>query len=816
MQLRRLKSRIESITYKAPQFGAVSGEVITGSLGRGEGGRFANIEDIKRASMSNNPLEVFGGSSKRMFETFRNAFTRESPFATDLDASQKRVDDLLAASGGNWTDEVKAAQAATDELWRLDTSYRRNMMTADTGIKPSGIKMTIEGLNSDKTGTGQSVAEMMTAAGKDPAGMAQGIGERVIQDVYNYMSMFNQRDELKKLNNASPEINLTTLPEGQKFRIDEAALAEGKLKIDFPYSADKPDGPSKDDITDAMSDVMMKLDPEIEQYAASFAKQNPNFAVGGDGGLNDLLQQAMATLTDDPQKMATENPELFKLALSASQGVNLFEGQGGSGQAVETPTPAPQPQPEPEPKPIDPTKYPGNDVEPGLEQKPGKRPPAKPSQVYPGNDVEDGLEQEPGKRPPAKPDQPQPKPQPQPQPQPQTEPYVPLTWDEARNTPTGVSQLPPDQQPPPGFSYAGPVQGPTGRDGQSAINPFATWRNPQTGETWRADPEAVRRWQQAERDRRANQTTTSPTTSPTSTTARVTSTPGPVQANTTTTNANTGATANNAPTVGVTPTKPAETPGPVNASTSTTTATPGPVQANTTTTSPTLRGTPVVNVAPLFDPLSDLPEKANRWVELIRKGQDKTDDEYAEINELDNWVIEQQQAIDSRMDKIVSSNDHRLSTEEFAKKYNISKNQAIVYLRKLGDPTQYNTPTTGTDTKREIAAQSNPKYGTLERSSVPKTDAELLEYRRASFADDRREPWEYTKAELDMIDQAERAISLRSSLLGSSIPEDLYYANEPINRGKVSKTDLSKIAKNLNISEDEVKILYGLYIYGNY
>jgi len=641
LQLRKLKSRIESITYKAPQFGAASGEVITGNLGRGEGGRFANIEDIKRASMSNNPLEVFGGSSKRMFETFRNAFTRESPFATDLAASQKKVSDLLAASGGNWTDEVKAAQAATDELWRLDTSYRRNMMTGATGLTPGGVKMTIEGLNSAKNGEGQSVADMMTAAGKDPAGMAQGIGERVIQDVYNYMSVFNQRDELKKLNNASPEINLTTLPEGQKFRIDEAALAEGKLKIDFPYSADKPDGPSKDDITDAMSDVMMKLDPEIEQYAASFAKQNPNFAVGGDGGLNDLLQQAMATLTDDPQKMATENPELFKLALSASQGVNLFEGQGGSGQAVETPTPAPQPQPEPEPKPIDPTKYPGNDVEPGLEQKPGKRPPAKPSQVYPGNDVEDGLEQEPGKRPPAKPSQPQPQPepqpepQPQPQPQPQTEPYVPLTWDEARNTPTGVSQLPPDQQPPPGFSYAGPVQGPTGRDGQSAINPFATWRNPQTGETWRADPEAVRRWQQAERDRRAGRTTTatttattSPTTTPTSAAATATATPGPVQANTTTTNANTGSTANNVPTVGVTPTKPAGTPGPVSATTATVTATPGPVNTTTPAEANTIRPvqttgadtarTVAIQSDPAYGSLEKLPtetlaDKKNAW-----------------------------------------------------------------------------------------------------------------------------------------------------------------------------------------------------------
>jgi hypothetical protein len=553
LQLRRLKSRIESITYKAPQFGAASGEVITGSLGRGEGGRFANIEDIKRASMSNNPLEVFGGSTKRMFQTFHNAFTRESPFATDLDASQKKVADLLAASGGNWTDEVKAAQAATDELWRLDTSYRRNMMTADTGLKPSGVKMTIEGLNSDKTGTGQSVAETMTAAGKDPAGMAQGIGERVIQDVYNYMSMFNQRDELKKLNNASPEINLTTLPEGQKFRIDEAALAEGKLKIDFPYSADKPDGPSKDDITDAMSDVMMKLDPNIEQYASSFAQQNPNFAVGGDGMVKDLLQQAMAALTDDPQKMATENPELFKLALSASQGVNLFEGQGSGGQTVQTPSPAPKPV-KPEPTPIDPTKYPGNDVEPGLEQKPGKRPPAKPVEgvlqepYKPQDEVPDYIENIERF---------------------QAEPYAPLTWDEARNTPSGYSQLPPDQQPPPGFSYAGPVQGPTGSGGRSAINPFATWRNPQTGETWRPDPEAVRKWQQSERDRRAGRTTSATTTA--------------------TTTANTQTTANNAPTQGPTPT------------TARVSATPGPVQANRTATATatgTSTGTPTPPAKP--------------------------------------------------------------------------------------------------------------------------------------------------------------------------------------------------------------------------
>lgn len=376
LKLKSIKSRVERITYKAPQFGAASGEVISGQLGRGEGGRFANIEDIKRASMSNDPLSVFQNSKRRMFQTFYNGFTRDSPFKQDLDASQKKVADLLAASGGNYTDEVKAAQAASDELWRLDGAYRRNMMTGDTGLKPGGIAVKIEGFNSDKTGTGQSVADLMKAAGKDPEGMAKGIGERLVQDAYNYMSVFNQRDELKKLNNASPEINLTTLPEGEKYRIDEAALAEGKIKIDFAYSADKPDGPTKDDMTSAMSDIMMKLDPDIEQYAASFAQANPNFKIGKDGMVKDVLQQAMASLNDDPQKMALENPDLFKFALSAAQGVNLFEGEAG-GQAVETPSPAPKPQPsevEPtpgiiqEPTKIDPSKYPGNDVEAGLEQ----------------------------------------------------------------------------------------------------------------------------------------------------------------------------------------------------------------------------------------------------------------------------------------------------------------------------------------------------------------------------------------------------------------------------------------------------------------
>lgn len=387
LKLKSVKSRIESLTYKAPKFGAAVGEVISGSLGRGEGGKFANIEDIKRASMSNDPLSVFQGSQRRMFQTFYNAFTRDSPFKQDLDASQKKVADLLAASGGNYTDEVKAAQAASDELWRLDGAYRRNMMTGDTGLKPSGVSVKIEGFNSDKTGAGQSVADIMKAAGKDPEGMAKGIGERLIQDAYNYMSVFNQRDELKKLNNASPEFNLTTLPEGQKYRIDEEALKNGKLKVDFAYSADQPDGPSKDDITAAMSDIMMKLDPNIEQYAASFAQANPNFKIGKDGMVKDVLQQAMASLNDDPQKMALENPDLFKFALSAAQGVNLFEGEAG-GQAVPTPSvepkptgetppaptpgptpaPTPGPTPAPAPTPIDPSKYPGNDVEAGLEQ----------------------------------------------------------------------------------------------------------------------------------------------------------------------------------------------------------------------------------------------------------------------------------------------------------------------------------------------------------------------------------------------------------------------------------------------------------------
>jgi hypothetical protein len=80
-----------------------------------------------------------------------------------------------------------------------------------------------------------------------------------------------------------------------------------------------------------------------------------------------------------------------------------------------------------------------------------------------------------------------------------------------------------------------------------------------------------------------------------------------VQANTTTTNANTGATANNAPTVGVTPTKPAETPGPVNASTSTTTATPGPVQANTTTTGTGAARTIATQSDPAYGSLEKLP-----------------------------------------------------------------------------------------------------------------------------------------------------------------------------------------------------------------
>ena len=568
LQLRRMKSRIEAITYKAPQFGAESGEVISGQLGRGEGGRFANIEDIKRASMSNNPLEVFGGSAKRMFQTFYNGFTRDSPFKQDLDASQKKVADLLAASGGNYTDEVKAAQDASDELWRLDTSYRRNMMTADTGLKPGGIKMTIEGLNSDKTGTGQSVAEIMTAAGKDPAGMAQGIGERLVQDAYNYMSVFNQRDELKKLNNASPEINLTTLPEGEKYRIDEAALAEGKIKIDFAYSADKPDGPTKDDMTSAMSDIMMKLDPDIEQYAASFAQANPNFKIGKDGMVKDVLQQAMASLNDDPQKMALENPDLFKFALSAAQGVNLFEGEAG-GQAVETPSPAPKPQPiEDKPTKIDPSKYPGNDVEPGLEQKPGKRPPAKPAQdilqepYKPQDEVPDYIENVERF---------------------QAGQYAPLTWDEARNTPSGYSQLPPDQQPPKGFSYAGPVQGPTGPNGQDAINPYAPWRNPQTGEVWIPNKASVDKWMQSERDRRAGRTSSATTT------------------NTTTSNtgASTQTTANNTPTPGPTPSKPAATPGPVTQATPN--ATPGPVTQATpnATPGPVTQATPNATPGPV-------------------------------------------------------------------------------------------------------------------------------------------------------------------------------------------------------------------------
>jgi hypothetical protein len=91
-----------------------------------------------------------------------------------------------------------------------------------------------------------------------------------------------------------------------------------------------------------------------------------------------------------------------------------------------------------------------------------------------------------------------------------------------------------------------------------------------------------------------------------------------VQANTTTTNANTGATANNAPTVGVTPTKPAETPGPVNASTSTTTATPGPVQANTTTTTAGAARTIATQSDPAYGSLEKLPtetlaDKKNAW-----------------------------------------------------------------------------------------------------------------------------------------------------------------------------------------------------------
>ena len=324
LRLKQLVSRLNAITYKGPNFGAATGEVISGSLGRGEGGRFANIEDIRRASQSNNPLEVFQGSKKRMLQTFQNEFTRESPFTKDLIASQKKVADLLAAKNGNWDDEVRQAQQASDELWQLDTAYRRSGLTGDTGLKPSGLTVKIEGFNSAKTGDGPTVAEMIQSATGEPAeSYANGIGQRMVQDAYNYLSMFNQRDELKALNGDKPEFNLTRLPDGQKYKINEEELAKGKIKIDFNYDPNNPQGPTKDDITAAMSDIMMKLDPEIVKYAETFLQKNPNFELGGDKMPKDLLQQAMASMLNDPLKMAQENPDLFAFVASASQGIDL-------------------------------------------------------------------------------------------------------------------------------------------------------------------------------------------------------------------------------------------------------------------------------------------------------------------------------------------------------------------------------------------------------------------------------------------------------------------------------------------------------------
>lgn len=503
LRLKKLKEKIERITYKAPNFGAASGEVISGQLGRGEGGRFANIDEIRRASQAEDPLSVFQGSKRRMFQTFYNAFTRETPFTKDLDASQKKVADLLASKNGNWDDEVKQAQQASDELWQLDTSYRRHMLTGDTGLKPGGISVKIEGFNSDKTGDGQTVAEMIQANTGEPAdSFSKGIGQRMVQDAYNYLSMFNQRSELKGLNGDVPEFNLTRLPDGQKYKINEEELAKGNIKIDFNYDPKQPQGPSKDDITAAMSDIMMKLDPEIVKYAESFSSVEPNFAIGKDGMPKDLLQQAMASLVADPQKMALENPNLFKFALSAVQGVNLFEGDGG---AV-TGTPAPQPAK------VDPSKYPGNDVEPGLEQDRSARGPATPA----------------------------PTPAPAPKPTYPTPDYInqprfdadptsqALNWYQSQNryAPT-ESAFPPGIKPPPGFVYAGMVQGPTGQYGASAIDPLAPWVNPQTGESWRADPEAVRKWREESARRRTNAEQGTAGNSTQTATQPPTPTPGP-------------------------------------------------------------------------------------------------------------------------------------------------------------------------------------------------------------------------------------------------------------------------------------------------
>ena len=678
LRMNSINRRLKNLTYKAPlNYGAAVGEIIQGQLGRGAGGRFANAAEIRRIAESNDPLSLFGGSKKRMFQTIYNAFKRPTPLTDMLNKSQSLVSDLLKKKNGQWDDEVQQVQNASDELWRLETGFKRNMITGDSGIKPTGVSVRIEGLNSDKNGDGQSVAEMIPGLndGEPAESYAEGIGKRMAQDAYDYLSVFNQRGDFSKFNGKQPEFNLTRLPEGQKFKINEEALKNGEIKIDFNFNPENPKGPTRDEINDALSDVMMKMDPNIEAYAKKFMDRNPEFAVGADGQPKDLLQQAMASLMADPQKMAEEHPELMKFAISAAHGVDLFED--GATQ----PTPAPTPKPTPEPP--EPTPESGgndwSDTDPGLEQKPGKRP----SGTQSGG-------------------------QPAPVPPPTKVPeYIAYNgpfdadpndqfanWDDMRNRyPETESALPAGQNPPPGFIRAGYGAGPTGRYGASGLNPNDTWYNPQTGETWKPDLSAIN-----------NAVANSGT-----------------QSSTTQSSANANANANTYTTA-----TPAPTPNPAYgqnnvSSNSSATATPTAGTSNTTaTTSPTTAtASPTARTSGTTATTS--PTTATASPTAGNTGSSS------------NTASNSQDALNTRAQKIIDkiepgqrqsfASDIVKDPASAAKKYNISENDA--YMMALhyrnNSPTATTSPTTATTSPTTATASPTARTSGTTATTSPTT-----------------------------------------------------------------------------------------------
>ena len=66
IRINALKERIKTITYKAPNFGAAQGEVISGNLGRGEGGKFANVDPFEMGFLARNKPEEFAKKINKM------------------------------------------------------------------------------------------------------------------------------------------------------------------------------------------------------------------------------------------------------------------------------------------------------------------------------------------------------------------------------------------------------------------------------------------------------------------------------------------------------------------------------------------------------------------------------------------------------------------------------------------------------------------------------------------------------------------------------------------------------------------------------